>query len=79
LDKSAGQGFFADSDWPMEKIGQHYKNKKYIVCAAWHEKEEYWVIITGPVTGGQSLSTTEEFPFEKVSELENLYQYGKRD
>lgn len=31
-----------------------------------------------PVSGGQSLVTTEEFPVEKVQNLPNCYFYGKR-
>lgn len=40
--------------------------------------EEFWVFVMSPVAGGQSLTTTEEFPVEKVQTLENLYFYGKR-
>lgn len=30
-----GQGFYANSDFPMEKIGEKFKNGQYITSLAW--------------------------------------------
>jgi hypothetical protein len=42
-------------------------------------QEEFWVFIFGPLDGGMKLTTTEEWPVDKLKEVPNLYQYGKRD
>ena len=74
-----GQGFYANSDWPMEKIQENMKNKKYVQALAWDPKEEFWVFVFGPMEGGMRLATTENFPTEKLKEVPNLFMYGKRD
>jgi len=79
VDKVPGQGFYANSDWPMEKIQENLKNKKYITSLAWDPKEEFWVLVFGPLDGGMKMATTENFPTEKLKEVPNFFQYGKRD
>jgi len=74
-----GQVFTANSDWPLDKIGEHFKNGKYITCLAYHPTEEFWVVISGPIPGGQSMATTETFPYAKLKTLEDIYLYGVRE
>jgi len=78
-DKVPGQVFTANSDWPLEKIGEHFKSGKYISTLAYHPSEEFWVVIGGPLTGGQSMATTETFPYAKIKTLEDVYLYGVRE
>lgn len=37
------------------------------------------MFIFSKLDGGQKLSTTEEWPYEKVKAVPNIFMYGKRD
>jgi hypothetical protein len=62
----------------LDKISEYYKKSKYISSLIWHAENEFWVYIMSPNPGGQSLFTAEEFPVEKIQNMENVYFYGKR-
>eukprot|EP01123_Difflugia_compressa_P001990 TRINITY_DN1261_c0_g1_i1.p1 TRINITY_DN1261_c0_g1~~TRINITY_DN1261_c0_g1_i1.p1 ORF type:complete len:251 (-),score=42.10 TRINITY_DN1261_c0_g1_i1:197-949(-) len=79
MDGVPGQAFTANSDWPMDKISQYFKSQKYLTCIAYHFQEEFWAIVASPLPGGQSLATTEQFPYEKIKSIENIYFYGLRE
>jgi len=79
MDKVPGQAFTANSEWPLEKIGQYFKSQKYLTSIAYHFQEDYWVVVVSPLPGGQSLSTSEEFPYDKIKKIENTYLYGVRE
>jgi len=79
MDKVPGQAFTANSDWPTEKIAEYFKSQKYLTNLAYNFQEEYWVIVVSPVPGGQTMSTTAEFPYEKIKKIENTYFYGVRE
>jgi len=79
LDKVPGQSFTLNSDWPLDKISEHFKASKYITSLAYNTDEEFWVIVVTPLQGGQSMATTETFPYDKIKKLENIYLYGLRE
>jgi len=79
LDIVPGQSFTLNSDWPTDKIEQYFKSSKYLTSVAYNTDEEYWVIVASPLPGGQSLSTTENYPYDKIKKIENIYLYGVRE
>jgi len=79
LETVPGQSFTLNSDWPSEKIEQYFKSSKYLTSVAYNPDEEYWVIVASPLPGGQSFSTTENYPYDKIKKIENVYLYGVRE
>jgi len=79
MEGSPGQAFTLNSDWPSDKIEQYFKNSKYLTCVAQNPEEEFWVIVASPIPGGQTLSTTETYPYEKIKKCDSVYLYGVRE